>query len=132
MVEVDLNPQGVLGDENPPAEEAAMAATSAAAGGRDPYGRVDPEVPRIRSKYHTPESLGSLRGLIEDKRELDRVDCFPCSVDDRLYFSSKNPDFFFMHERVLTRAQAHLPSTVFESVVLRALNVAPSQLHPNS
>lgn len=127
MVEEGLNPHGAQGDDNPSAKEAVAAVAPTAAIPRDLYGWLDPEVQHIRSKYLTPESLDSLRDFLEDKRGLDQVDCLPYSVEDHLHHSSENHGFFF-YARVCVR----FPFTAFVSVVLRALNVAPSQLHPNS
>ncbi|RDX85667.1 hypothetical protein CR513_33109, partial [Mucuna pruriens] len=52
------------------------------------------------------------------------------SVNNRT--SSEEAPFFYAYEPVFSKLGLKLPFTTFEQSVLRALNVAPSQLHPNS
>ncbi|RDX88231.1 hypothetical protein CR513_30209, partial [Mucuna pruriens] len=46
--------------------------------------------------------------------------------------SSDDFPFFYAYEPVFSKLGLKLPFTTFEQSVLKALNVAPSQLHPNS
>ncbi|RDX66814.1 hypothetical protein CR513_54383, partial [Mucuna pruriens] len=52
------------------------------------------------------------------------------SVNNRT--SSEEAPFFYTYEPVFSKLGLKLPFSTFEQSVLRALNVAPSQLHPNS
>jgi hypothetical protein len=42
------------------------------------------------------------------------------------------PHYFYMYASVITNLNLWFPFTNFEFAILQALNVAPSQLHPNS
>ena len=53
----------------------------------------------------------------------------PVCVDDRA--NPKEP-FFFMYSKIFQQIKLHLPFTGFERVLLTEVNMAPSQLHPNS
>jgi len=58
----------------------------------------------------------------------------PCSLEDRVYRerSSTEPPFFFMYSCLFADLHVSLPFDAFTAGVLRELNVAPTQLHPNS
>ncbi|XP_072061501.1 uncharacterized protein [Arachis hypogaea] len=60
-----------------------------------------------------------------------KVELLPCSVDDRIYHRELGFDFFYMHSCVLEELRVRLPFTDFECQILKQLNCAPSQLHPN-
>ena len=60
-----------------------------------------------------------------------KVELLPCSVDDRVYHREWGFGFFYMHSCVLEELRVRLPFTEFECQVLKQLNCAPSQLHPN-
>jgi len=57
-----------------------------------------------------------------------------CSVSDRVCYGREEgePDFFFMYSAFFTDVHVRLPLDEFTMGVLRILNVAPTQLHPNS
>ncbi|RDX98997.1 hypothetical protein CR513_18026, partial [Mucuna pruriens] len=99
----------------------------------DPFSWVDDEVKETHSQY----TQGSLRlGLM--KKHLCpgpwRVRLRHCQLDEFVNnrTSSEEAPFFYAYESVFSKLGLKLPFTSFEQSVLRALNVAPSQLHPNS
>ena len=55
----------------------------------------------------------------------------PCSLEDRVYRerSSTEPPFFFMYGCLFADLHVSLP---FDAFTVKELNVAPTQLHPNS
>ncbi|QHO52787.1 uncharacterized protein DS421_2g42150 [Arachis hypogaea] len=59
------------------------------------------------------------------------VELLSYSVDDRVYHRGSGFEFFYMYSCVLEELRVRLPFTDFECQVLRQLNCAPSQLHPN-
>jgi len=91
----------------------------------------------VASVYTTPSSIESF---------LDRVDILgaslpdnafsahKCHHSDRVFFGrgSSPVDFFFLYAKVIKDSRLRLPLDEFSTGVLRALNVAPTQLHPNS
>lgn len=98
---------------------------------------VDEDVWQYTSDYTTPESIERLKGKIkvvgseEDKSHLALLPCLP---DDRVsswYYDPKQPNWVFMYEHVFSVVGLTLPFSSFQIEVLRILNVAPSQLHPN-
>ncbi|RDX99701.1 hypothetical protein CR513_17218, partial [Mucuna pruriens] len=99
----------------------------------DPFSWVDNEVKRAFSQY-TQGSL--LLGLI--KKFLCpgpwRVRLRHCQPDESVnnWASSEDSPFFYVYELVFSKLGLKLPLTAFEQTILRALNVAPTQLHPNS
>jgi len=58
----------------------------------------------------------------------------PCSLEDRVYRerSSTEPPFFFMYSCLFADLHVSHPFDAFTAGVLKELNVAPTQLHPNS
>ena len=57
-----------------------------------------------------------------------------CLPSDRVFHGqgSSDLDFFFLYSKVVKDSQLCLPLDEFSIGVLRALNVVPTQLHPNS
>ena len=56
-----------------------------------------------------------------------------CGVTDRVCHGRENAqvDFFFVHSTLFVDLHVTLPFDNFTMGVLRTLNVAPTQLHPN-
>ncbi|RDX99706.1 hypothetical protein CR513_17213, partial [Mucuna pruriens] len=99
----------------------------------DPFSWVDAEVKRAFSEY----IQGSLLlGLIKKFLRLGpwRVRLRHCLPDESVNnrASSEDGPFFYVYEPVFSKLGLKLPLTAFEQTILRALNVAPTQLHPNS
>jgi len=98
---------------------------------------LDSEVVKAASLYTTPSSIESF---------VDRVDILGASLPDNAFSARKchhsdreffgrgsSPvDFFFLYAKVIKDSRLRLPLDEFSTGVLRALNVAPTQLHPNS
>ncbi|RDX72107.1 hypothetical protein CR513_48453, partial [Mucuna pruriens] len=57
----------------------------------------------------------------------------PCVAKERVFMRAweEEPDYIYMYETVLRDLGITLPFNTFEVDVLRRLNVAPNQLHPN-
>jgi len=98
---------------------------------------VDPKVCEIVSMFHTDASVTEflnkvavLKALAEDSL----LSFGPYSLDDRVYREQSfiEPPFFFMYSCLFANLHVSLPFDMFMVSVLRSLNVAPSQLHPNT
>ncbi|MED6184075.1 hypothetical protein PIB30_043925 [Stylosanthes scabra] len=61
-----------------------------------------------------------------------KVEFLPCSSLDRVCHKGRNSNWFFMYTCVLSEVGVRFPFTEFECAVLRQLNCAPTQSHPNS
>ncbi|RDX75136.1 hypothetical protein CR513_45023, partial [Mucuna pruriens] len=62
------------------------------------------------------------------------VEVLPCRLDEiicKWVVETKEP-FFYLYETLFSKLGIQLPFTDFEQAALQALNVAPTQLHPNS
>jgi len=57
-----------------------------------------------------------------------------CSPTDQVFHSRGTSlvNFFFLYAKVVRDSHIRLPLDEFSTWVLRTLNVAPTQLHPNS
>ncbi|RDX66367.1 hypothetical protein CR513_54871, partial [Mucuna pruriens] len=99
----------------------------------DPFSWVDNEVKKAFSQY-TQGSL--LLGLIKKFLRPGpwRVRLRHCQPDESVnnQASSEDNPFFYVYEPVFSKLGLKLPLTAFEQTILRALNVVPTQLHPNS
>ncbi|GAU44908.1 hypothetical protein TSUD_25710 [Trifolium subterraneum] len=88
------------------------------------------------SKFTSPESILHFRegyslynGDGEDKLvivETVRADELVTAVN------GEEPHYFYMYANVIQKLNLWFPLTIFEDAILRLLNVAPSQFHPNS
>ncbi|MED6117492.1 hypothetical protein PIB30_110459 [Stylosanthes scabra] len=61
-----------------------------------------------------------------------KIEFLPCSSIDRVCHEGKGADWFFMYTCVFAEIGVRFPFTEFECAVLRQLNCASSQIHPNS
>jgi len=98
---------------------------------------LDSEVVKVVSVYNTSSSVQSF---------VDSVDILDVSFSDNLFSvrrclsfdrvfhrrGSSSVEFFFLYDKVVKDSRLQLPLDKFSIGVLRALNVAPTQLHPNS
>lgn len=72
------------------------------------------------------------------KNEICQVPAFvrglPCSHEDRVFLTALpvEPHFTYVYKTFFEHIGITLPFTQFECDILKIMNVAPSQLHPNS
>ncbi|RDY12066.1 hypothetical protein CR513_03190, partial [Mucuna pruriens] len=99
----------------------------------DPYSWVDLEVKR---GFSTFTRSSALLGMAKDICQPGpwSVVVHPYRPDEpaHIHPSEEAVPFFFLYETLPLKLGIKLPFTSFERSVLRALNVAPTQLHPNS
>jgi hypothetical protein len=88
-----------------------------------------------KSKFHSPDSVHTLRGAIKlsgPGRESDVI-VEPVNADDLATIVNPNPPhYFLMYGVVVQTFNLWFPFTPFEVSLLHILNIAPIQLHPNS
>ncbi|RDX83030.1 hypothetical protein CR513_36103, partial [Mucuna pruriens] len=99
----------------------------------DPYSWVDLEVKKVFSTFTRGSALLGTAKVICQLGPWS-VAVHPCRPDEPAHVqpSAEDPPFFFLYETLPSKLGIKLPFTSFERSVLRALNVAPTQLHPNS
>jgi hypothetical protein len=88
-----------------------------------------------RSKYTTAKSVLRFRSETKISGSGKEDDIVVEAVTGEELVTSVNtqvPHYFYMYSSVIENLNLWFPFTTFEFALLRALNVAPSQLHPNS
>ncbi|KOM43300.1 hypothetical protein LR48_Vigan05g090400 [Vigna angularis] len=103
----------------------------------DEYAGAARKVKELRSQFR---SRAVITNWIEDScllRTLEYQTCvklIACRDDERVCYGRENAsdDFFYCYAALFYDLYVRLPFTTFQMDVLRTLNVAPSQLHPNS
>ncbi|RDX86907.1 hypothetical protein CR513_31695, partial [Mucuna pruriens] len=99
----------------------------------DPYSWVDLEVKKVFSTFTRGSALlGMAKNICQPGPWSVVVQ--PCRPDEpaHIHPSEEAVPFFFLYDTLPLKLGIKLPFTSFERSVLRALNVAPTQLHPNS
>ena len=102
------------------------------------YDWVDPSVLQIPSKMKSSDDLDGFLAVHKNFLALDcptealSVDI--CGVTDRVCHGRENAphDFFFVYSTFFSHLHMSFPFDDFTVNVLKILNVAPTQLHPNS
>ncbi|RDX83386.1 hypothetical protein CR513_35694, partial [Mucuna pruriens] len=99
----------------------------------DPQGWVDPEVKKMSSLLTRSSALlGMVKAICQ--RDPWSVRVSPCrsgeSVSTALLAEGK--PYFYLYDTLNSKTGIKLPFSHFERAVLQVLNVAPTQLHPNS
>ena len=98
---------------------------------------VDPKVVEISSNYRIVASVTKFLA----KHPILKVDEYssyfsvlPCGATESVSLgrSGTNPPFFYMYACFFTDLHVSLPFDEFTMGVLQALNVAPTQVHPNT
>jgi hypothetical protein len=87
------------------------------------------------SKYTTAKSVLKFRSETKISGSGKEDDVIVEAVTGGELVTSVNtqiPHYFYMYSSVIENLNLWFPFTTFEFAILRALNVAPSQLHPNS
>ncbi|KOM24678.1 hypothetical protein LR48_Vigan2420s000100 [Vigna angularis] len=103
----------------------------------DEYAWAAREVKELRSQFR---SRAVITDWIENScvlRTLGYHTCvklIACREDERVCYGRENAsdEFFYCYAALFYDLYVRLPFTTFQMDVLRTLNVAPSQLHPNS
>jgi hypothetical protein len=88
-----------------------------------------------KSKFHSPDSIQTLRGAIKLSGSGKECDVIVEPVDVNDFATTVNldpPHYFLMYGVVVKTFNLWFPFTPFVVSLLRTLNVAPVQLHPNS
>jgi hypothetical protein len=86
------------------------------------------------SKYTSVESVYEFRGdvaLSDSGREEDVITEPVGDLELVTTVNTQIPHYFYMYSKVMENLNLSLPFTDFEIEMLNALNVAPTQLHPN-
>jgi hypothetical protein len=89
----------------------------------------------VTSKYTTAKSVLKFRSETKISGSGKEEDVIVDAMMERELVKTMNtrvPHYFYMYASVINNLNLWLPFTSFEFAVLQALNVAPSQLHPNS
>jgi len=91
----------------------------------------------VSSSFYTDASVAEFLDevpVLKASAEESLLAFGPCSLEDRVYRerSSTEPPFFFMYACLFSDLHVSLPFDAFTAGVLKELNVAPTQLHPNS
>ncbi|MED6146600.1 hypothetical protein PIB30_035984 [Stylosanthes scabra] len=89
------------------------------------------EIPSLFVDVESVEQLGSPLLWVRSGQDI-KIEFLPCSSVDRVCHEGKGADWFFMYTCVFAEIGVRFPFTEFECAVLRQLNCAPSQIHPNS
>lgn len=101
------------------------------------FGWVRVQVLRFNSTYVDASSITQFRSnknLTFDGNETNVI-CEPCTKDELVCWGQQrvgSPEYTYMYETLFSKLRVKLPFSPFECHVLRSLNVAPTQLHPNS
>jgi hypothetical protein len=88
----------------------------------------------IFSTYTSVESVHEFRNdvMLSDSSREEDVVCDPVGDNELVTgVNTQPPHYFYMYTKVMQALNLSLPFTDFELAILNALNVAPTQLHPN-
>jgi hypothetical protein len=89
----------------------------------------------VSSRFQTEAFIISYRAKYDVSGTGNEGDVVVEHVVEGEFVTSVNiqePSFFYMYTSLITQFNLFFPFTEFESLMLRTLNVAPIQLHPNS
>ncbi|KOM57885.1 hypothetical protein LR48_Vigan11g091800 [Vigna angularis] len=100
------------------------------------YGWAPYEVGLYAPYYVTSTSLeylASRLSIVSTAKDADNILLTVCRSNERACHGREghNTDFFYVYSTLFRDLGVRLPFTDFQSNVLRDLNVAPTQLHPN-
>ncbi|GAU33134.1 hypothetical protein TSUD_363350 [Trifolium subterraneum] len=88
----------------------------------------------ISSRFTTDEFVSTFRQAVQVSGEggENRVVIDPVALGEFVTVNEQEPHYFYMYTHVLQTLHLWLPFNSFECQVLRVMNVAHCQLHPNS
>ncbi|RDX67049.1 hypothetical protein CR513_54111, partial [Mucuna pruriens] len=94
---------------------------------------IDPRVTKVHSVYMRLESLVGMANAICTRGPWE-VKVLPCRPTEVVcaWVGERGAPYFYFCENIFSKLRIRLPFSDFEWSVLRVLNVAPTQLHPNS
>ncbi|RYR34206.1 hypothetical protein Ahy_A10g048947 [Arachis hypogaea] len=97
---------------------------------------VDPQVLNTQSSITNPPNLNPFN-FLQPTLDSSTVSFLPCTPSERVCFSTlhlhdHNDDFFYLYEIIFTHFGLRLPFSDFQLQILNAINVAPTQLHPEA
>jgi len=102
------------------------------------YDWVDPSVLRIPSKIKSSDDLDkfllSHKNFLASNFPTEELAVDICGVTDQVCHGRENAphDFFYVYSTLFSHLYVSFPFDDFTMSILRILNVAPTQLHPNS
>jgi len=101
------------------------------------YDWVDPSVLKIPTRIRSADSLDKIlseNSFLSLECSSKAITADICGVTDRVCHGRENAphNFFFVYNTFFVDLHITLPFDNFTMGVLRILNVAPTQLHPNS
>ncbi|MED6132425.1 hypothetical protein PIB30_018815 [Stylosanthes scabra] len=113
---------------------ASVGEVGAISSSKSRYEWVSDMVWKIPTKFVDAESVRCLGPPSACAREGSKVsiEILSSSISERVCHRGPNGDWFFMYTCVLAEIGVRFPFTRFECSVLRQINRAPSQIHPNS
>ncbi|RDX71277.1 hypothetical protein CR513_49399, partial [Mucuna pruriens] len=94
---------------------------------------IDPGVMEVHSTYTRSGSLVGMANAICSWGPWE-VRVLPCQSNEVIcsWVNERGEPYFYFYETMFSKLGIRLSFSNFEWVVLRALNVAPTQLHPNN
>jgi hypothetical protein len=89
----------------------------------------------VSSTYRSEESIADFRKLLDVSGDFDEENVVPEPVEDGEFVTSVHtiePAFFYLYTNFIRDFHLYFPFKDFQTSMLRALNVTPIQLSPNS
>jgi hypothetical protein len=89
----------------------------------------------VSSTYQSEESIKDFRKLFDVSGDFDEENVIlePVGEDEYVTFvHTTEPVFFYMYTNFIRNFHLYFPFIDFQTSMLRALNIAPTQLSPNS
>ncbi|XP_072054488.1 uncharacterized protein [Arachis hypogaea] len=94
------------------------------------YGWVGEDVKIRASLFFDEESVRAI-SLEKVTRPGFHIELIPCNRVDRVYHRRNDFESFYLYSCILEELFVKLPFSKFECSVLKQMNCAPSQVHPN-
>ncbi|CAJ2679794.1 unnamed protein product [Trifolium pratense] len=94
-----------------------------------------PVTMEVSSKYTSMEMVRSFRKTVKLSDPSHEESIITEPVSENEFVTTRNdtpPAYFYLYTNVIQPLNIWLPFTAFEAEMLKVINVAPTQLHPNS